>query len=82
MLQINLFRSPLHTQSELIQIDAKEKAIKDCLDIDFEYAVIYVNGTQADKEYLLKEGDVCTVRLTYGLLTTAIQAHNSGRTFK
>ena len=84
MLQINLFRSPLNTQSETIYIEATQKAIKDCLDIDFEYALIYVNGYQVDKDYILKEDDVCTIRQTHGLITslvTGIQAAVNGRSF-
>lgn len=87
MLTINLFRSTLNTQSETILIDEKEKAIKDCLDIDFEYAIISVNGFEADKNYILKDGDVCTIRQTHGLIATAfavteaVRAGINGRSF-
>lgn len=79
---INLFRSEFVTQPKTINVE-NGKAIKDCLDIDFDYSIIYVNGFKVDKEYILKENDVCTVRqLSAGGIASGIDSMLHGKSFE
>jgi hypothetical protein len=58
---INIFRSIADTY-ETLYIE-EEKSIKEAVEADFTNAIISVNGFQQNENYVLKEGDLCTIRL-------------------
>ena len=62
MSTINLFRSLFETQPETFSF-VEEGAIKDLLSIDYDNAIIFVNGYQKDKDFILKNDDICTIRI-------------------
>lgn len=62
MSTINIFRSVFTTQPETVSI-SERKAIRDCVSLDFENSIIFVNGFQKDENYVLCDDDVCTIRV-------------------
>jgi hypothetical protein len=59
---INIFRSLTDDTYETIHVE-ENKPIKEAVKADFTNAIISVNGFQKDENYILKEGDLCTIRL-------------------
>jgi hypothetical protein len=60
---INLFRSALDDNYETIPV-SNAVAIREALpEVDFSNAVICVNGFQADDGYILRDNDICAIRL-------------------
>jgi hypothetical protein len=43
--------------------ETENKAIKDIIRDDLDNAVIYVDGFRKDKNYILKDDELCTIRL-------------------
>jgi hypothetical protein len=63
MSTINIFHSSLDDTHETFVI-AESKTIQESFpDIDFTNAIISVNGFQQDKNYILKDDDICAIRL-------------------
>ena len=65
MSRINIFRSIFSNEAEELVFD-EEKKIRDLIDTDFENSIVFVNGYQKDSDYILKENDVCTIRVFPG----------------
>lgn len=65
MSRINVFRSIFTTEADEFLFE-EEKKISDLIDIDFENSIIFVNGYRKDSDYILKENDVCTIRVLPG----------------
>jgi hypothetical protein len=59
---INIFRSITDDVYETIHVE-ENKPIKEAVEADFTNAVILVNGYRQDENYVLKDGDLCTIRL-------------------
>jgi len=60
---INLFRSALDNNYEAVQV-SDAVSIREALPgVDFENAVLSVNGFQVDENYILRDNDLCTIRL-------------------
>jgi hypothetical protein len=59
---INLFRSITDDNYETIHIE-ENKSIKEALEVDLANAVISINGHKEDENYILKDDDLCTIRL-------------------
>jgi len=60
---INLFRSALDNSHEAIHVSGTV-AIREALHgVDFENAVISVNGFQTDENHILSGNDICAIRL-------------------
>lgn len=59
---INIFNSAFDNGCETVAVETG-KAIKDVLVKDFENAIIFCNGKKIDENYILQDGDICTMRL-------------------
>jgi len=60
---INIFRSAFENNHDAVPVSGTV-AIKEALpEVDFENAVIAVNGFYADENYVLQDNDICTIRL-------------------
>jgi hypothetical protein len=59
---INLFRNSFEDIYETIHVE-DGKPINETINADFTNAVIGVNGFLQDENYILQEGDLCTIRL-------------------
>ena len=59
---IFLYKSAFESNFQQIEVHER-KAIRECIEIDFENSLIYVNGFKRDKDYILKENDVVTIRV-------------------
>jgi len=63
MITVSIFRSTLDDTRETQRIE-NPITIKELYpDVDFEGSIISVNGFLQDENYLLKDGDICTIRL-------------------
>jgi len=62
VLIINLFRSAFDNNHETITLDKSVAIIEALPDLDYENAIIYVNGEEKDHAYILQNKDVCTIR--------------------
>jgi hypothetical protein len=62
MAIINIFYGAFEKTHETIIIE-ENKAIKDCVEVDFTNSLIFVNGYRKDESFILKNKDVCTIRL-------------------
>lgn len=58
---INLFKNAFISNFETIVVN-ENKDIKSVINIDFDNSLIFVNGKVADRNYRLKDGDICTIR--------------------
>jgi len=66
MITVSIFRSMLSTSDDTRETQRIRESItiKDLYpDVDFEDSLISVNGFRQDENYLLEDGDVCTIRL-------------------
>jgi hypothetical protein len=71
---INLYKSASDNFHEVIPV-SDSKTIKEALpDIDFKNAIIAVNGDFTDENYILKENDICSIRVFPKLTALAITA--------
>lgn len=58
---ISLFKSAFNSDYETIKVDEPKK-ISDILKLDFANCIISVNGSKQDETYVLKDGDIATIR--------------------
>ena len=63
MFTINLFEDIFTTVPKQLEFEYKGKPIEKLIDEDLKNAVIYVNGFQKDETYVLKDNDICTIRI-------------------
>ena len=64
MLRINLFRSIFSAEPEQNVINkADGRKICEYIKVDWKNAVIFVNGFRKDEDYILNDGDTCTIRV-------------------
>lgn len=62
MCIINIFRSAYTDEHDTYNVECG-KPIHEVVDNDLDNAVITVNGFEKDKNYILQEGDLCTIRV-------------------
>jgi hypothetical protein len=62
MSTINIFHGAFTNEYETIR-ETENRAIKDIVKDDLENAVIFVDGFQKNKNYILKDDELCTIRL-------------------
>lgn len=62
MCIINIFRSAYTDEHDTYNVECG-KPIHEVVDNDLNNAVITVNGFEKDKNYILQEGDLCTIRV-------------------
>lgn len=62
MCIINIFRSAYSDELETLEVESG-KTISESIDADLDNAVISVNGYEKDKDYVLADGDLCTIRV-------------------
>jgi hypothetical protein len=63
MITVSIFRSAVDDKRETQRIE-NPVTIKELFpDVDFSNAIISVNGSLQDENYLLKDGDICSIRL-------------------
>ena len=60
---INLYRSAYTNSHDAITVN-EHIAVREALpELDFENSVIAVNGFEADENYILRDDDICTIRV-------------------
>jgi len=59
---INIFDNPIEKRSRSVQADCP-CSVRDAIKgLNPDYCIIYVNGEPKDCDYMLEDGDICTVR--------------------
>jgi hypothetical protein len=63
MITVTIFRSVVDDSKETLRLENPIKVKEVFPDTDFSNSIISVNGALQDSEYLLVDGDICTIRL-------------------
>jgi len=63
MITVSIFRSALEDKRETQRIEESIRIKELYPDVNFNNSIISVNGDRKDENYLLKDGDICTIKL-------------------
>jgi len=59
---INIYRSAFDNSYDTIIVGTESTILETLPELDYENSLIYVNGFEVDEKYILKNGDICTIR--------------------